>query len=146
MGFLNFFKSKQDPLVEALKQQEIQRQEDLLQAHREVQTVWLEIAEKCKSLTELMKELRFEREVVEVVRTSQIEIPERKGIQEPNQAVEHIARMILAKDKDFRRHDPAWKDHFLNTIHHNVTANYPGMAFSVNQIEAVFDRLIGAGV
>lgn len=142
MGFLNFFKSKQDPLVEALKQQEIQRQEDLLQAHREVQAVWLEIAEKCKSLTELMKELRFEREVVEVVKTQVAEFVENNEPATEEEAIKKIAAVLFAKDSTLSRFKPDRFACWVKEVHKNVAANYPSKSFSVEQVANVLKQML----
>lgn len=142
MGFLNFFKSKQDPLAEALRQQERQRQEDLLQAHREVQAVWLEIAEKCKSLTELMKELRFEREVVEVIKTQVAEFIENKEPVTEEEAIRKIATILFAKDTTLSRFKPDRFAEWVKNIHKNVASNYPSKSFSVEQVANVLKQLL----
>lgn len=142
MGLFSFFRPKPDPLAEALKQQEMQRQEDVLQAHREVQAVWLEIAEKCKSLIELMKDLRFEREVVEVVKTQVAEFIENKEPVTEEEAVRKIAAILFAKDTTLSRFKPDRFAEWVKNIHKNVAANYPSKSFSVEQVANVLKQLL----
>jgi hypothetical protein len=115
-----------------------------LEAEADMIIAWQLAAEQMKNVAQLLSELRLEKEVIEVVRKQTVEVFEHNAPQNENEAVERIALAVFAKDGSFARRKPERLNEFCKSVFNNVSANFPAMAFSfeqvANQVKAMIDE------